>query len=200
MTNLRPPEPRLRADGSRHWTAGQITAQIRWLHEALGHLAAIMPATLDRVTDWTASPLGGGSDEPKVSGGGRNLDGSKSRTPTIETGTKALERLKRDDPATADTMILIMSMQRVGPLVDSMLRATSRLQIVEDAPAALSVSVPGAGTCANLACGREVAGGQDRLRGGRCDACRKYLDRTGTERTRELCWPALHGVGEGDAA
>lgn len=42
--------------------------------------------------------------------------------------------------------------------------------------------------CANPNCQRVVARTRnDRLRGGRCDACRKYLDRTSSERPRHLC-------------
>lgn len=43
----------------------------------------------------------------------------------------------------------------------------------------------GAGDCAN--CGRLVSGAsRDRLRGGRCDACRKFLERNAYERPKEL--------------
>lgn len=42
--------------------------------------------------------------------------------------------------------------------------------------------------CANPHCQRLVARtANDRLRGGRCDACRKYLDRNGIERPKVLC-------------
>jgi hypothetical protein len=42
--------------------------------------------------------------------------------------------------------------------------------------------------CANRNCQRTVANTPtDRLRGGRCDPCRKYLSRTGEERPAHLC-------------
>jgi hypothetical protein len=44
---------------------------------------------------------------------------------------------------------------------------------------------PGAGHCLN--CPRYCSGiGDDRLRASRCDPCRKYRDRNGTERPKEL--------------
>lgn len=50
--------------------------------------------------------------------------------------------------------------------------------------------------CANNNCQRLVARTrEDPLRGGRCDACRKYLDRNGVERPKTLCDLTNDAVG-----
>jgi len=128
--------------------------------------------------------------------------GSRSSDPATPTEAKALrygDQVTRMALALADALVEADRLTRKAELVMQNAERAGRWLLAMDAEEARKL----AGTeevksnpedetrstvCANPNCQRVVARTpNDRLRGGRCDACRKYLDRNNVERPAFLC-------------
>jgi len=138
--------------------------------------------------------------------------GSRSSDPATPTDAKALEPA---DPVTRMVLALVRALTEADRLTR---RAELELQNAERAGRWLLAMDPekarneaetyaqrtatDEGTkgsqCINPACQVYVARtAKDRLHGGRCDACRKHLERTGIERPAHLCALANDALGTG---
>jgi hypothetical protein len=191
-----PPLPRQHRDGTRTWRTRDLLAQLDWLNAGMTELEADCETVLKRAVadhdDGTSSGSG-----PKVAGGHYGEDGAENgRVPSM-----VLARAERGNPieqAVARLVGRVITMR--AALHDALADAAflkgldpelARELVLEKKPTAA-----GRGDCENPSCRRFVPGTpKDRLRSGRCDACRKWrINHAGEERPREVCHPELRAV------
>lgn len=192
----RPPLPRQRHDGSIHWTSRTLLALAQWEHDALGTAIEAMPALLEKVTEWTPSAIPSSQQGDRVNGGQYDEGGNKNGP--VPTFVIRKDTAKSPDRITGDVVILIQALLNVQQTIDTITRMMSRLAVVdaETAKAVFTTQVdrPGAGQCANPACGHHCTGDRDdRLIKARCRACYDYRFKYGNERPHDECHPDTLG-------
>lgn len=124
---------------------------------------------------------------------GISYDGSRSSGPADPVGSRA-EKNRKDHVAAAaqtfrssvaDAVRAIQRAEKAGWSLRALDKDEARALTEQD-----EVNDTGRiqGDCKNPNCGRPVARtAKDPMRGGRCNACRTYLDRNGIERPKALC-------------
>lgn len=185
MTRYDPPQFKS-SNGSRQWRKDPAVAHWRWVAAVCNEIADQVEQAWDNCAQWTPGVPSTSLDGSP--GGAVGDDGAKNgRTPHL-----ALRRLSESSNGPAiDMNIILMTGERVGRPLGRALAAMDRLRIAD--PRELTeVLEPvtrirkGAGECVNQACRRFCTGtGDDRLRSGRCPACRAYKNRTGTDRPHD---------------
>lgn len=182
-----PRAPRKGPDGTTSWRPQDIQDHADFADDLLREIAAALPETMARVSEWTPSgiPTSGGGE--RVAGGNRNDDGTK---PGV------LEMTLRNphdvtDPNILSMHVIIHGLVRIATAADKIKKAVAQLTAIDPlaTEAVFKIRVPaGVGTCSNPHCRRECNGGKDRLRSGRCNTCRVYRDdHHGEERPHRLC-------------
>lgn len=169
-----PPLPKQKRDGSRVWRTKTLLDQVEWFDKAAQDLAADCAHVIRRAVLDHDDGTSGGNDV-KVAGGRVAEDGSENgRTPSM-----VLARMENGDDVTEAVArlvgrVIVIRDAMHGALADAAflrgLDPEKAKRLVADAKLA-----PGAGWCDD--CGRWVSGGQDRLRSGFCDKCRKRRER-----------------------
>ena len=176
----RPPVPKQRRDGSRVWQTRHVAEHAEWVEIQAVTIHSELPHVLEHLWTFTASTIGT-QGEVVVAGGRYAEDGSQN-------GNVPNLAIDWDDEHATDMKTVILGLARAGDVLEQTLRALGRLRVLdpERAKWLSEKTEPTAGApCAN--CGRWVEGTpQDRIRGGRCEACAKYRSRNGAERPKHL--------------
>jgi len=176
--------PRNYNPGRQHqWTFAQVDTMLEWLGEQIAATRAQLPGIWTDIIDWSPSSLPSSGDV-KVSGGDRSDDGKK-RSPSAEMAVRAMSSgcdplVAAMNTVIAGTASMVMLQEQVSKHRVELLRADP--QTVREVVFERKL-LPGEGVCGNEACSHYCSGiGSDRIRGGRCDACRKARERLGRDR------------------
>lgn len=172
------------------WQKRETVILADWLNVEFRALSDDLSGLWDRVAQWTDAKMPSSSGGERVGGGKYADDGSQNGS----TPRYVLRYIEKSDPdpIARQMRTMLEGMAQIAIQMERV-RAAQRELAIADGEALGSITTRvGAGTCANPHCQREVPGGKDRLRSGRCNACDVHRRKHGEERPAAVCWPAMN--------